>query len=474
MPEIVYPVILAGGSGTRLWPLSREHYPKQLLSLTGEKSLLQQTVLRLDGLHCAEPLLICNEEYRYLIDMQMKQINREVSKIILEPGGHNTAPAATLAALYLAKIHAESLMLLIPSDHILKDQEAFYKAVQEATVLAREGRVVAFAVPATSAETGYGYIRCGENNVINEFIEKPDQNTAQSYIDSGEYCWNGGIFMVRADVFLAEIERFEPAILLACSAAYDYAIDDGIFLGIATKYFDSCPSNSIDYVVMEKNFNSAFVKLEAGWSDVGSWSTLWRSEPCDEYGNLFHGDVVANNTHNTMVIAQHRLVATIGLEDIIVIETPDAVLVTNSKNAANVREVVNKLKQDARREYLDHRRVFRPWGSHERVDAGERFQVKRLIVQPGAALSLQMHYHRAEHWVVVRGTARITCGEDIFVLTENQSTYIPLGTKHRLENPGTIPLEIIEVQSGAYLGEDDIIRFQDIYNRPVEAIARAC
>jgi mannose-1-phosphate guanylyltransferase/mannose-6-phosphate isomerase len=465
MPTI-YPVILSGGSGTRLWPLSREHYPKQLLCLTGDRTLLQDTVARIDGIGSAgDPLIVCNEEHRFLVAEQVRGIGKATTEIILEPTGKNTAPAATLAALAISKRDPKAIMLIMPADHIIRDVAAFRRAVQEGIRLAEEGSLVTFGVVPTAPEIGYGYIRRGENHRVEQFVEKPDQATAARYVESGEYLWNGGIFLMRVDVWLKEIGAQRPEILSACRSAIEAGKRDADFFRVDRELFNACPSNSIDYAVMEKTSHAAVVPLDAGWSDIGAWSALWQVSERDVDGNVMQGDVMAHATRNALIIAQHRLVATVGVDDVIVIETPDAVLVAHKDQAQNVRVIVERLKHDKRSERQIHRRVFRPWGSYEGVDAGERFQVKRLVVKPGATLSLQMHHHRAEHWVVVRGTARVTRGEEVFLLSENQSTYIPVGVKHRLENPGTIPLEIIEVQSGAYLGEDDIVRFEDVYNR---------
>ena len=463
----INPVILSGGSGTRLWPLSREHYPKQLLALLGEQTLLQQTVSRLDGMkHVAAPLLVCNEEHRFLIAEQMRQLGKAPADIVLEPVGRNTAPALTLAALALLK-HApdDALMLVMPADHIIQDTDNFRAAVEQGAALAEKGRLVTFGIVPTAPETGYGYIKMGDGNNVAAFIEKPDIETASRYVAAGDHFWNSGMFMMQASVWLDELNRYHPAMLEACQAAYEQGQRDADFYRVNALAFGSCQSNSIDYAVMEETDKAAVVVLDAGWSDIGAWSSLWEASARDAQGNVVQGDVYLHATKNTLLISQHRFLAAVGLDDIIVVETPDAVLVAHKQHAQSVKEIVNRLKAEKRSEYQTHRRVYRPWGSYEGIDAGQRFQVKRLMVNPGASLSLQMHHHRAEHWVVVKGTARVTKGDEVFMLTENQSTYIPLGTTHRLENPGTIPLEIIEVQSGSYLGEDDIVRFEDQYNR---------
>ena len=463
----INPVILSGGSGTRLWPLSREHYPKQLLCLLGEQTLLQQTVSRLDGMpEVAAPLLVCNEDHRFLIAEQLRQIEKAPADIILEPVGRNTAPALTLAALALRK-HAASdaLMLVMPADHVIQDVRKFHSAVKEGMALALRGQLITFGILPTAPETGYGYIKRGDGHDVAAFVEKPDAKTAGQYLASGEYLWNSGMFMMLASVWLDELNRFHPAMLEACKTAYERGRRDADFYRIDSQAFASCQSNSIDYAVMEETDKAAVVTLTAGWSDIGAWSSLWDASPRNSDGNVVQGDVYTHATQNALLISQHRFLAAVGLDDIIVVETSDAVLVAHKKHAQNVKEIVSRLKQEKRSECQTHRRVYRPWGYYEGIDAGPRFQVKRLMVKSGAALSLQMHHHRAEHWIVVKGTARVTRGEEVFMLTENQSTYIPLGTTHRLENPGNIPLEIIEVQSGSYLGEDDIVRFEDKYNR---------
>ncbi|MDP1708717.1 MAG: mannose-1-phosphate guanylyltransferase/mannose-6-phosphate isomerase [Gammaproteobacteria bacterium] len=462
----IHPVILSGGAGSRLWPLSREHYPKQLLCLVGEGTLLQQTITRLDGLpNIAPPLLVCNEEHRFLVAEQVRQLGKEPLDIILEPVGHNTAPALTLAALALTMHDADALMLVMPADHVIRHTEAFQHAVTDAAGLAKNGHLVTFGVAPAAPETGYGYIKKGEGTDVAAFVEKPDVETAQTYLASGDYLWNSGMFLMRASLWLDELARYRPDMLNACRSAFEQGVKDGDFYRINKQAFVSCPSDSIDYAVMEKTECAAVVPLNAGWSDIGAWSALWDVSEQDAEGNVTQGDVYMHATQNALLIAQHRFLAAVGLEDIIVIETSDAVLVAHKDHAQNVREIVNRLKAEERSEYQQHRRVHRPWGCFEAIDRGERFQVKRLAINPGAAISLQMHQHRAEHWVVVKGTAKVTCGDEEYTLTENQSTYIPIGEKHRLENPGSIPLEIIEIQSGTYLGEDDIMRFEDNYNR---------
>ena len=483
---IIHPIILSGGSGTRLWPLSREHYPKQLLPLYGQETLLQQTIMRIGNLKGAKPpIVVCNEEHRFLISEQLLEIGVKPASLILEPVGRNTAPALTLAALSLPEEDRKTVLLVMPADHVIRDNDAFLAAVSVGASMAEQGYLTTFGIAPTAPETGYGYIKVGKalplspmpgsasnespitNHEITAFVEKPDQATAESYLNNGGYLWNSGIFMMLASVWLAELERLRPDILAACTNAYSQGSRDSDFYRVGKDAFLRCPADSIDYAVMEKTDRAAVVPLDAGWSDIGAWSALWEISTQDERGNVLQGDVFAHATQNALVIAQHRFVATVGVDNLVVIETPDAVLVMHKDQAQHVREVVKRLKSDNRPEYHTHRRVHRPWGYYEGVDAGHRFQVKRLTIKPGAALSLQLHHQRAEHWVVVKGQARVTRGDEVFELTENQSTYIPIGTKHRLENIGDAPLEIIEVQSGSYLGEDDIVRFEDIYNRHV-------
>ena len=469
----IFPVILSGGAGSRLWPLSREHYPKQLLALTGEHTMLQQTAMRLDGLPGVQaPVVVCNEEHRFLVAEQLREIGKTPVSIILEPVGRNTAPALTLAALFLMKHDPQAVMLVMPADHVIPNVQAFQLAVTQAARAAGDGYLATFGIVPTKPETGYGYIRKGKTLVgfdslqrVAEFVEKPDSATAAQYLASGDYLWNSGMFVLNAAVWLDELKRRRPDILQACEAAYSQGQQDGEFYRVGKEAFLGCPSDSIDYAVMEQTDRAAVASLKAGWSDIGAWSAIWETETRNAQGNVIQGDVLLHNTRNALLISKHRLVTAVGLEDVIVVETPDAVLVAHKNSAQDVKEIVNRLKQDKRSEHLMHRRVYRPWGSYEGIDAGERFQVKRLMVNPGAAISLQLHHHRAEHWVVVKGTAKVTRGEEIVLLSENQSTYIPIGMKHRLENPGSIPLEIIEVQSGSYLGEDDIVRFEDRYSR---------
>ncbi len=480
---MIIPVILCGGSGTRLWPLSRNSYPKQLLALTGEDTMLQQTVGRLAGLEdVAPPLVICNEEHRFLVAEQLRASLQSDWTIILEPIGRNTAPAAALASLYAMEKDRDALILVLPADHLIKDEPKFIEAVQAAAYLASQGYLATFGITPTAPETGYGYIKKGEVKKLNaevskrqgqepaaylidRFVEKPDLATATDYVGSHEYLWNSGMFLFGAEVFWAELESHAPKMALACQQAYSNAVEDLDFLRLDAAAFLQCPSDSIDYAVMEKTTKGVVVPVDPGWNDIGSWSALWEVGKRDENDNVIHGDVAAYNTSNSLLHAESRLLATVGLTGHVVVETADAVLVAAKEHVQDVKHIVGLLKKQGRSEINLHRRVFRPWGSYEGVTFGDRFQVKLISVNPGAVLSLQMHHHRAEHWVVVKGTAKITKGEEVFVVSENESTFIPLGVTHRLENPGVIPLELIEVQSGSYLGEDDIVRFEDNYGR---------
>jgi mannose-1-phosphate guanylyltransferase/mannose-6-phosphate isomerase len=480
MPSLT-PVILCGGSGTRLWPLSRENHPKQLLSLVNEDSLLQATVRRIDGLtdiKQQQPLIVCNEEYRFVIAEQLRVMGRDVS-ILLEPVGRNTAPALTLAALATKCKDDDPVLLVMPSDHIISDTSAFQAAVRQGMALAIEGNIITFGITPDKPETGYGYIQSGKTIksietacYIKSFVEKPDLVTAQAYIDDPSYLWNSGLFMMRASVWLSAIGKFRPDIQSACQTAWANKTVDGDFLRINKTAFEQCPSDSIDYAVMEKIAShnnqppiSIVIPLAAGWSDIGTWDSLWQVLPKDECGNVSQGDVLLQDCDNILAISESRLVTCVGIKDIIVVETPDAVLVAHKDNTQNVKKIVDCLKRNNRIEGRTHRKVTRPWGWYDAVDNGENFQVKRIVVNPGAALSLQMHHHRAEHWIVVRGTAKVTRGDETYLVPENESTFIPLGTRHRLENPGRAPLELIEVQSGSYLGEEDIVRFEDNYGR---------
>jgi len=485
-------VILSGGSGSRLWPLSREAYPKQFLPLTSRHTMLQETVRRLDGLdeeHPHEgigviaPIVVCNEAHRFLVAEQFRLMDREAAAIVLEPQGRNTAPALTVAALAAGADRGDPVLLAMPADHRIRHEQGFRSSVAEGARLAQDNLVVTFGIVPSKPEIGYGYIRQGgrypdghsEGTAfrLQAFVEKPDAAAAQAYLASGDYLWNSGIFMMRASVWLSLIERFRPDIAEASAKAYRRGVTDGDFLRLDAEAFRACPSDSIDYAVMEQlsrdgadgEVASLVLPLDVGWSDVGAWSALWEVREQDDLGNVLDGDAFVHDAHNNLLIAHHRMLAAVGVDDLIVVETPDAVLVAGKDSAQEVKAVTQFLQRERRNEYRHHQRVHRPWGTFESIGHGGRYQVKRLTVKPGESLSLQMHHHRAEHWIVVSGTARVIRDDEVMLITENQSTYIPIGAKHRLENPGTIPLEIIEVQSGSYLGEDDILRFDDIYNR---------
>jgi mannose-1-phosphate guanylyltransferase / mannose-6-phosphate isomerase len=467
---MLVPVILSGGAGTRLWPLSRELYPKQLLALVGLQTMLQDTVQRLNGLEISAPMVVCNEAHRFLVAEQLRAIDCKPRAIVLEPVGRNTAPAIALAAhATLAGEEGDPLLLVLPADHVIPDVAAFHSAIEVASASARNGALVTFGIVPTSAETGYGYIRRGALTAgsyrIAEFVEKPDLARAQAFVSSGEYYWNSGMFLFRARRYLEELERFAPDIAAACGNSFAGAVRDLDFTRVDPAVFRDCRSESIDYAVMERTADAVVVPLQAGWSDVGNWTSLHAACQHDARGNALVGDVMVEDTHDSYIYSSSRLVATVGLRDHVVVETKDAVLVAPKDRVQDVKKLVERLKSGGRYEHSLHREVFRPWGSYDSIDVGDRFQVKRLMVHPGGVLSLQMHHHRAEHWVVVSGTARITRGDETYLLEENQSTYIPIGVRHRIENPGRIPLHIIEVQSGAYLGEDDIVRLEDRYGR---------
>ncbi len=471
---MILPVILSGGSGTRLWPYSRSLYPKQFLPLVSEQTMLQETVSRLAEFSESSPaimppLVICNEDHRFMVAEQLRAINTQATDIILEPFGRNTAPAIALAALS----QPDALLLVLPADHVIKDIQAFENAVTAAKDEAANNKLVTFGIVPTAAETGYGYVKSGQaisNNAkaVEEFVEKPDQETAEKYIASGDYLWNSGMFLFKASRYLEELNKFNPEIVKACELSLDKADKDLDFTRINADSFESCPDDSIDYAVMEKTEDAVVVPLDAQWNDVGSWSALWEVSEQDPDGNVLkegQGDIIALDSHDCYVQAEHKLIATIGLEHTIIVETDDAIMVAHKDRVQDVKSIVNQLKKGNRSEASLHRKVYRPWGHYDSIDSGERFQVKRIVVNPGAQLSLQMHHHRAEHWIVVQGTAEVRCGEKTMLLSENQSTYIPLGEVHSLANPGKFPLEIIEVQSGSYLGEDDIVRLKDMYGR---------
>lgn len=461
-------VLLSGGSGTRLWPLSREAYPKQFLSLAGEGTMLQETWQRVAGMTDAAPIVVANEEHRFLAAEQLRLVGVERATIVLEPVGRNTAPAIAAAALQAMAAGDDPLLLVLPSDHVVRDADAFRNAVATARPAAEDGALVTFGIRPNAPETGFGYIQsdAGDDPVLRvlRFVEKPDAATAQRYLDAGDHYWNSGMFLFRASRYLEELERHRPDILAAVRRAFDAADRDGDFLRLDKDAFAASPSDSIDYAVMEKTERAMVLPVDIGWSDVGSWSALWDVSEQDSDGNARHGDVIAVDSRNSYAYAR-RLVALVGVDDLVVVETDDAILVARKDRVQQVKDVVAKLKAEQRSHAVLHREVHRPWGSYDSVDVGDGFQVKRIKVKPGARLSLQSHKHRAEHWIVVRGTGRVTRDNDVFDLVANQSAYIPLGARHRLENPGAEVLELIEVQSGDYLGEDDIVRYEDVYGR---------
>ncbi len=469
-------VILSGGSGTRLWPLSREAYPKQFLALTGKYSLLQETALRV--LELTDSILVIgNESHRFLVAEQLRQLNQGQATIVLEPVGRNTAPALTAAALLVTQGGADPVLAVMPSDHVIQNRQVFLSVLAEAVCLAQEGCIATFGIVPTRPETGFGYLRIGQKSnrrakILEAFVEKPDLPTAKLYLSSGNYWWNSGIFVLRAGLWLDAIGRFRPDILSSVREAMSLGKQDADFFRLDREAFGRCPSDSIDYAVMEKiagrSEQVVALPLDAGWSDLGSWPALWEVSATDSDGNLIHGDVYLKGAKNCLVRAEDRFVAVLGVQDLIVAETADAVLVAGQDSAQEVREVAEYLKRSGRHESIHHLKTHRPWGTIESIGKGERYQVNRLTIRPGALVVTQLHHHRAEHWIVVEGTARVTRGEETFLLSENQSTYIPIGVKHRLENPGKIPLKLIEVQSGAYLGEDDILRFLDSSNPGIE------
>ncbi|MCC5796267.1 MAG: mannose-1-phosphate guanylyltransferase/mannose-6-phosphate isomerase [Methylophaga sp.] len=463
------PVILSGGTGSRLWPLSRKNKPKQFLNLFGEHSLFQETVLRLAGLdELQPPMVICNENHRFMVGDQLGELGLSATEIILEPYARNTAPAVTLAALRALQGADDPILLILAADHVIKDVPVFHAAIEDALKLARQNHLVTFGIQPDQPHTGYGYIESAEKGQaakVVRFIEKPDLATAESYLKAGNFYWNSGMFMFKASVFIEEMQKFAPEIVQVCRAALNNIRTDLDFTRLDAEAFQHCPSDSVDYAVMEKTQQAMVVPLDAGWSDVGSWSSLWENHPHDQDGNVTIGDVLTESSRNCYIHSENRLVTAIGVEDLIIVETHDAVMVVPKSRSQDVKTLVERLNEESRSEADVHRTCYRPWGHYDSIDAGGRFQVKRITVKPGASLSLQMHYHRAEHWVVVSGTAEVTCNDEVTILSENQSTYIPVGAVHRLSNPGRLPLELIEVQSGSYLEEDDIIRIQDNYNR---------
>lgn len=466
---MILPVIMAGGSGTRLWPLSRGNYPKQFLTLSGEQTMLQSTLSRLYGIAHTPAMLICNEEHRFIAAEQVRQLGVEHSGIFLEPVGRNTAPAIALAAFKAIEKGEDPLLLVLAADHIIDDITAFQHSVNQAAELAKQDKLVTFGIVGNKPEIGYGYIKRGEQLqtgfVVDSFVEKPDVTTAETYIASGDYYWNSGMFLFKASRYLNELKMFRPDIYEACEKAIKIQNNDLDFIRVDKTEFEACPCESIDYAVMEKTKDAVVVPMDAGWSDVGGFAALWEVSAKDENGNAFTGDVKAVDTKNTFVFSEDKLVATVGVEDLVIVNTKDAVLVAHKNESQKVKAIVQQLKAERRSEATLHREVYRPWGKYDSVDSGTRFQVKRITVKPGAKLSVQMHHHRAEHWIVVSGTAKVQIDDTEKFVTENESVYIPITAVHALENPGKVDLELIEVQSGSYLDEDDIVRFEDRYGR---------
>jgi len=469
---MLIPLILSGGSGTRLWPISRRNLPKQFLSLAGSETLFQQTIQRAMRLpHAAAPVVVASDDHRFLAAEQLQELKINDADILLEPMARNTAPAIAVGSLQAMARDADAIILVLPADHLIGDDQSFRDAVAKAQPLAAQGWLVTFGIRPDRPETGFGYIRRGkslENETfqVEQFVEKPKLDVAERYLASGEYDWNSGMFMFRASRYLEELATHAPAMLQAAREAYDRANIDLDFVRLDSQAFSAAPSDSIDYAVMEKTTRAAVVPVACGWSDIGSWDALWLAADKDANGNHLEGDVIALDTTGSLVRSHDRhLVATVGLKDVVVVTTPDATLVARRDTSQDVKRIVDQLKAAGRTEHDLHRVVHRPWGTYDSLESGDRFQVKRIIVKPGAALSLQMHHHRAEHWIVVKGVAEVTCDDKVFLLAENQSTYLPLGSKHRLRNPGKVPVELIEVQSGSYLGEDDIVRFDDVYGR---------
>jgi mannose-1-phosphate guanylyltransferase len=466
------PVVMSGGSGTRLWPLSRKQKPKQFLPLVNKHTMFENTLLRLEGIiNLNSPIVVCNNEHRFMVAEQLAGLDIGGSQIALEPVGRNTAPAIAAAAFAALSKHDDPVLLVLPADHEITDVAEFQKAIAIAEKSALEGALVTFGIVPDSAHTGYGYIKADKSNhgvsnfPIMKFVEKPNQSKAEEYVQSGDYFWNSGMFMFKASVLINELEKYSPEIVAACKASVENAVIDLDFLRLDSKSFTSSPADSIDYALMEKTDKAVVVPLDAGWSDVGAWTSLWELAEKDKNNNVLNGDVIVESVNNSYVHSENKLVSIIGLDNVIVIETDDAVLIADKNKVQDIKLIVNELKKQNRDEINNHRKVYRPWGYYDSIDAGDRFQVKRIVVTPGEKLSVQMHHHRAEHWIVVSGTAKVTKGENTFLVSENQSTYIAIGETHALENPGAIPLEMIEVQSGSYLGEDDIVRFDDRYGR---------
>lgn len=466
----IVPVIMAGGSGTRLWPLSRSLFPKQFLSLATNQSMLQETLKRTFGLDTSKAVLLCNENHRFLVAEQLRSLSYTGARILLEPAGRNTAPALALAAFDIINNREDGVMMVMAADHVIEDTQAFEDAVKQAMPQALNNKLLTFGIVADKPEIGYGYIKRGQQVsesafMVEQFVEKPDLKTAQAYLESGDYYWNSGMFLFKASAYLAELKQHAPAIYKACEIAYQEKSEDLDFVRAGKESFLSSPDDSIDYAIMEQTSNAVVIPLDAGWSDIGSWSALWDIDAKDSNNNAINGDVILHDTQNSLVHSTNRLVTTVGLNNIVIVETKDAILVAEKDKVQDVKHIVKALKSKSRSEASNHREVYRPWGKYDSIDNGSRYQVKRITVKPGAKLSVQMHHHRAEHWIVVSGTAKVTNGEKEILLTENQSTYIPVGVIHALENPGKVDLELIEVQSGSYLGEDDIVRFEDRYGR---------
>lgn len=460
---MLLPVVMAGGSGTRLWPLSRTLFPKQFLSLTSDATMLQETLQRIGPLAHQPAFIICNQEHRFIVAEQLRKANLSHGGIALEPVGRNTAPAVAIAALYAIAKGEDPLLLVLAADHVIAQPDVFCVAVQAAIPLAEQGKMVTFGIVPTAAEIGYGYIQKGMDAgqgacMVEAFVEKPDLELAQKYLADGRYLWNSGMFLFKASVYLQELMQHCPQMVQACQQSLQLAQDDLDFIRLDPRAFAACPDDSIDYAVMEKTANAVVMPLDASWSDVGSWSALWEVSEKDAQGNVLQGDVLTEQTHNSFIYAQHRLTATVGIDDVVVVETKDAVLVAHKDRVQDIKGIVNQLKAANRPEQLQHREVFRPWGSHDAIADGQRYHVKQVMVKPGQKTAVQIHYHRAEHWIIVSGTARVTRGDETFLISENESTYIPVGVAHAIENPGKIPLEMIEVRTGIYLEEDDIVR----------------
>lgn len=460
---MLLPVVMAGGSGTRLWPLSRTLFPKQFLSLTSDATMLQETLLRIGSLVHEPAFIICNQEHRFIVAEQLRKANLSHGGIVLEPVGRNTAPAVAIAALHAIAKGEDPLLLVLAADHVIAQTDAFCTAVQAATPLAEQGKLVTFGIVPTAAETGYGYIQQGADvgegaSAVAAFVEKPNLELAQQYLEDGRYLWNSGMFLFKASVYLQELSQHFPQMVQTCQQSLQLAQDDLDFIRLDPDTFTMCPDDSIDYAVMEKTDNAVVMPLDASWSDVGSWSALWEVSDKDEQGNVLRGDVLTESTENSLVFSHNRLTATVGVADLVVVETKDAVLVAHKDKVQEVKGIVAQLKQVNRCEQLHHREIFRPWGSHDTIAGGQRYHVKHVSVKPGQKTATQIHYHRAEHWVIVSGTARVTRGDETYIVSENESTYIPIGMAHSIENPGKIPLEIIEVRTGVYLEEDDIVR----------------